>query len=91
MNRYAIIKTRVLHSPFISHTSAETLEELFKELGDVARLVPEGPVMIIDFEERTVKRIGLTLEGKIVLGDNADVPYGDLTPWEEFVTEEVAE
>ena len=63
MNRYAIIKTRVLHSPFIAHTSAETLEELFDELGDVARLVPEGPVMIIDFEERTVKRIGSTARG----------------------------
>jgi hypothetical protein len=84
VNRYAIIKAKMMHAPFIVYTDASTRETLIEELGDIGNLVPEGPVMVIDFEDRRVYRLGFNEDGSVKFADNADIAFGDLTEWTEF-------
>ena len=85
MSRYAIIKAKMMHAPFIVYTDAPTREALIEELGDIGNLVPEGPVMVIDFEDRRVYRLGFKEDGSVGFADNSHVAFGDLTDWKEFM------
>jgi hypothetical protein len=46
--------------------------------------MPEGPLMVIDFDNRRVLRVSLDDDGNPLFTDNADVAFGVKTDWEEF-------
>ena len=84
MKKYAIIQARVFCTPYIKTTSAETPEDLVKDMGNIAETMPEGPLMVIDFNNRRVLRVSLDDDGNPLFTDNADLAFGTETDWEEF-------
>lgn len=84
MDKYAIIKVANLHAPFIQKTSAQTKDALLADMGDWKTVVPEGPIMVIDFENRRVLRLTIDNDENLTFTDNADVAFGELTPPEVF-------
>ena len=84
MRKYAIIQARVLCTPYVKATAAETPEDLVKDMGNIAEMMPEGPLMVIDFENRRVLRVSLDDDGNPLFTDNADLAFGTQTDWEEF-------
>ena len=84
MKKYAIIQARVFCTPYIKTTDAETPEDLVKDMGNIAETMPEGPLMVIDFDNRRVLRVSLDDDGNPLFTDNADLAFGTQTDWEEF-------
>lgn len=84
MKRFAIIKVKAFHAPFIQNTDAQTKEALLADMGDWRTVVPEGPIMVIDFENRRVLRLTIDNDENLTFTDNADVAFGELTPPEVF-------
>ncbi len=66
MKKYAIIQAQVLCTPYIKSTDAETAEDLVKDMGNIGETMPEGPLMVIDFDNRRVLRVSLDDDGNPV-------------------------
>jgi hypothetical protein len=84
MKKYAIIQAQVLCTPYVKTTDAETAEDLVKDMGNIGETMPEGPLMVIDFDNRRVLRVSLDDDGNPLFTDNAGVAFGAKTDWEEF-------
>ena len=84
MKKYAIIQTQIFCTPYVKNTEAETPDDLVKDLGNVAESIPEGPLMVIDFDNRRVLRVSLGDDGKPLFTDNANLAFGVKTDWDEF-------
>ena len=84
MKKYAIIQAQVFCTPYVKGTDAQTSEDLIKDMGNIGEVMPEGPLMVIDFDNRRVLRVSLDDDGNPLFTDNADIAYGVKTDWEEF-------
>ena len=84
MKKYAIIQSHILCTPYVKDTDAETPDELVRDLGDIGEVAPEGPLMVVDFDNRRVLRVSLDDDGNPLFTDNANLAFGVRTDWEEF-------